>query len=42
MFTLAYAASRVPAELPRRAALIPPYAIGAIATFWVFERVAVF
>ena len=27
---------------PRWAGLIPPYAIGAIAMFWVFERVALF
>ena len=29
-------------RLPRWAGLIPPYAIGSIAMFWVFERVALF
>jgi hydrogenase/urease accessory protein HupE len=35
-------AMRVPARLPRWAVLVPPYAIGAVAMFWVIERVAGF
>jgi hypothetical protein len=27
---------------PRWAELVPPYAIGSIAMFWVFERVSLF
>ena len=33
---------RLPIRLPERAAYIPPYAIGLVATWWVFERVASF
>jgi hydrogenase/urease accessory protein HupE len=33
---------RLEVEVPRWAALVPPYAIGSIAMFWVFQRVAVF
>jgi hydrogenase/urease accessory protein HupE len=29
-------------KVPRWADLVPPYAIGSIATFWVFERIAAF
>lgn len=35
-------ARRTRVELPRRAALAPPYAIGCIAMFWVVQRVATF
>jgi HupE / UreJ protein len=33
---------RIPLRLPRWAELIPPYAIGSIAMFWVIQRVAAF
>jgi hydrogenase/urease accessory protein HupE len=33
---------RIPLCLPRWAELIPPYAIGSIAMFWVVQRVAAF
>jgi hypothetical protein len=33
---------RFPLRLPRWAELIPPYAIGSIAMFWVVQRVAAF
>ncbi len=33
---------RIPLRLPRWAELIPPYAIGSIAMFWVVQRVAAF
>jgi hydrogenase/urease accessory protein HupE len=36
------AASRIPMRLPRSLELIPPYAIGCVAMFWVIERVAGF
>jgi hypothetical protein len=32
---------RIRLPLPRWAGLVPPYAIGGIAMFWVIERVAV-
>jgi hydrogenase/urease accessory protein HupE len=35
-------AGRTRIELPRWAALAPPYAIGSVATFWVIQRVATF
>jgi hydrogenase/urease accessory protein HupE len=35
-------ARRVRIELPRRLELVPPYAIGSLATFWVIQRVAGF
>lgn len=35
-------ARRVPVVPPRWAALVPPYAIGGVATFWVIQRVATF
>ena len=35
-------ARRTRVELPRWAALAPPYAIGCIAMFWVIQRVATF
>lgn len=35
-------ARRVPLPLPGWAPLIPPYAIGALAMFWVIERTAAF
>ena len=31
---------RIPWPLPRWAELVPPYAIGTLAMFWVFQRVA--
>jgi hypothetical protein len=33
---------RIPLRLPNWAELIPPYAIGSIAMFWVIQRIAVF
>ncbi len=39
IFTLA---QRIPLELPRWAGLVPPYAIGSVAMFWVIQRVAAF
>jgi hypothetical protein len=33
---------RIPLRLPNWAELIPPYAIGSIAMFWVIQRVAAF
>ena len=33
---------RIPLRVPRWAELIPPYAIGSIAMFWVIQRVAAF
>lgn len=33
---------RLPARLPPWAGLVPPYAIGTLAMFWMFERVAAF
>jgi hydrogenase/urease accessory protein HupE len=35
-------ARRVPWNAPRWASLVPPYAIGAVAMFWVIQRVAAF
>jgi len=35
-------AKRIPITVPRRAGLVPPYAIGALAMFWVIQRVTVF
>ena len=32
----------MPLRLPRWAELVPPYAIGSIAMFWVVQRVAAF
>ena len=33
---------RIPLRLPRWAELVPPYAIGSVAMFWVVQRVAAF
>ena len=33
---------RLPLTLPRWAPFVTPYAIGAVAMFWVFQRVAAF
>jgi hypothetical protein len=33
---------RVRLRVPRWTGLVPPYAIGTLATFWVIERVAAF
>ncbi len=33
---------RIPRPVPRWAELVPPYAIGTLAMFWVFQRVAQF
>ena len=33
---------RIPLRLPRWAELIPPYAIGSIAMFWVVQCIAAF
>jgi len=35
-------AARLPVRAPRWAAWVPPYAIGAVAMFWLLERVAAF
>jgi hydrogenase/urease accessory protein HupE len=35
-------ARRIPLRVPRWAELIPPYAIGSLAMFWVVQRVAAF
>ena len=35
-------ARRIPLKPPRWAGLVPPYAIGSIAMFWVIQRVAAF
>jgi hypothetical protein len=42
VLTLIALARRVPLRVPRWAELIPPYAIGSIAMFWVIQRVAAF
>jgi hydrogenase/urease accessory protein HupE len=33
---------RIPLRLPRWAELVPPYAIGSVAMFWVVQRIAAF
>ena len=33
---------RIRFRLPRWVGLVPPYAIGSVATFWVIQRVAAF
>ena len=33
---------RIPLRLPRWAELVPPYAIGSVAMFWVGQRIAAF
>ena len=33
---------RLGVSLPRWAELVPPYAIGSVAMFWVIQRVAAF
>ena len=35
-------ARRIPSRLPRWTELIPPYAIGSMAMFWVVQRIAAF
>ena len=42
VLTLIALVRRIPLRMPRWAELIPPYAIGSIAMFWVLERVAAF
>ena len=32
----------IPLKLPRWVELVPPYAIGSIAMFWVIQRIAAF
>ena len=39
---LVSAVKRIPINVPRRAELVPPYAIGAMAMLWVIQRVTVF
>lgn len=39
---LAAALGRLPARRPGWSGLVPPYAIGTLAMFWMFERVAAF
>jgi HupE/UreJ protein len=33
---------RIPLRVPRWTELVPPYAIGSVAMFWVVQRVAAF
>jgi hydrogenase/urease accessory protein HupE len=35
-------ATRLPLRLPRWAELVPPYAIGSLAMFWIVQRIATF
>jgi HupE / UreJ protein len=42
VLTLIAVVRRIPLRLPRWAELIPPYAIGSIAMFWVIQRVTAF
>lgn len=42
VLTLISLVRRFPLRLPRGAELIPPYAIGSIAMFWVIQRVTAF
>jgi hydrogenase/urease accessory protein HupE len=42
VLTFISAMRRVNVRLPRWAVLVPPYAIGAMAMFWVIQRVAAF
>ena len=39
---VAATARRIPIRIPRRAELVPPYAVGSVAMFWVIQRVAGF
>jgi len=34
--------ARIPRRWPRWAETLPPYAIGAVAMFWVIERIGAF
>ncbi len=42
VLALVAAARRIPMVWPRWAGLVPPYAIGSLAMFWVIQRVAAF
>jgi hypothetical protein len=42
VLTLVAGARRIPTAWPRWARLVPPYAIGSLAMFWVIQRVAAF
>ena len=42
LLTLVAGARRIPMAWPRWAGLVPPYAIGSLAMFWVIQRVAAF
>ena len=42
VLTLVTGARRIPMAWPRWAGLVPPYAIGSLAMFWVIQRVAAF
>ncbi|MFL5025792.1 MAG: HupE/UreJ family protein [Microvirga sp.] len=42
VLALVAAARRIPMAWPRWAGLVPPYAIGSLAMFWVIQRVAAF
>ena len=42
VLTLIALVRRIPLRMPRWTELIPPYAIGSIAMFWVIQRVAAF
>ena len=39
---LFYLLTRIPKTWPRWADAMPPYAIGAVAMFWVIERIVAF
>ncbi len=42
VLSLMAVARRLPLRAPRWAELVPPYAIGTLAMFWVFQRLAAF
>jgi hydrogenase/urease accessory protein HupE len=42
VLALVAGARRIPMAWPRWAGLVPPYAIGSLAMFWVIQRVAAF
>lgn len=42
VLSLVYVVRRVQLPIPRWLELVPPYAIGSVAMFWVIERVAAF
>ena len=42
VLTLVAGARRIPMAWPRWAGLVPPYAIGSLAMFWMIQRVVAF